>query len=406
MRASLSSTLVAAAARLSGLRADDRGNVLVYVSLTAAVLLGMVGLALDGSRAMITHSEVQAAADAAALAGASQLDARGGACARAKAEAQVVVNQQRFATTGLASVTVSSSNCLSTLPSTDITAIPTNTPDAADGDTAYIQVTTQQLTHQNTLLDALSSRHTATIQRTAVAGFRRSLCAGAPVMMMCNTLGWTPGVAFDAWDSNGASKGWLSDCGNSAPCVQNTLASTQPKFCVVDNSIQPVPGNKTEKAQDGINERFGQGSSATYPSDLDVVDFTSYSSDINGVTNSTWNCAQYWADTHGGLAPAGCGDATNTTMTRYAMYQLERAGTIPAANQPAGGTDTTPAERRLVYLAIFNCGNPTAPEAFIKAFIIGRSQGSSSKTAYVEPLGLATPKTDPTAVHEEIQLYR
>ena len=388
-------------------RRDDGGNVIIYVSLTATVLLGMVGLALDGSRAMITHSEAQGAADAAALAGASQLDGQTGACSRAKTEATQVANQQRFAQGGPANITIASGSpvCLNGIPANDNTAITGGYVTTADASSQFISVTTQQLTHQNTFLNALSNQTTATIQSTAVAGFRRSLCAASPVVMICDTFTWTPGVAFDAWNQSGGSlKGWLSDCGNSAPCVQTTLASTVASFCVVDNSIQPANGNKTNKAAAGINTRFGQGSTASEPSDLDIMSYP-----LDNTTGTLgWNCALYWSTYHAtdGLAkPSGC--TTNaTTVTRYSVYQAERAANkVPAAGTPST-PNTTSGERRLAYIAIFNCSGGTTPEAFVKAFMLQPAQGASNFTQYVEPLELATSQTDPNAVHEEVQLYR
>jgi Flp pilus assembly protein TadG len=403
MRAALLAKLFATTAALRRLRVDENGNVIIYVSLSAAVLLGMVGLALDGGRAMITHSEAQAAADAAALAGASQLDQQTGACSRAQAEAAVVTNQQRFAQSGAGPITIASGGavCLNGLPGSD-TAGTSGYATTDDVSSQYIQVTTQQLTHQNTLLNAAaSSNPTATIQRTAVAGFRRSLCAASPVIMACDTDTFTPGAAYDAWIAYGSTKGWLSACGNSAPCVQDTLGATQPSFCVSDNSMQPVPGNKTTKAADGINTRFGQGSTAAYPSDLDIV---SYPHDLSA-GQAGWDCLTYWNANHPGVAqPAGC---TNTaTITRYSIYQWERANGIPAAGTPAAGTTTATAERRLAYIAVFNCAGSTAPEGFLKTFMIEPAQGSSNKTGFVEILGWATSRTDPAAVHEEVQLYR
>ncbi|CAN7382554.1 pilus assembly protein TadG-related protein [Phenylobacterium sp. LjRoot225] len=407
MRAAIFSKLLATAARIQKLRADERGNVMIYVTLTGTVLLGMIGLALDGSRAMITHSEAQAAADAAALAGASQLDGQTGACARAKAEAGVVANQQRFAQGGKANVTIAAGSpvCLNGLPASDSTAT-SGFVTTSDPDSRYVQVTTQQLTHQNTLLGAVSSDNTALIQRTATAGFRRSLCAPAPVMTICSTDTWTPGVAFDAWGNGGPNKGFVCLGCNSANDVEATLAASTPPFCVTD-STDPAPGNKTGKAPDGINTRLGIASTTARPSDLDIVDFIPYSNDLSAGTG--WNCDAYWTANHasdGFAKPAGC-TSTATTLTRYDVYKSERAaGKIPAPG-PAG--KTTAEERRLIYLAIINnCPTtaPGAPAGYIKAFLLGPATGDSAKHVYVEPIGLVTSKTDPSVIHEEVQLYR
>jgi Flp pilus assembly protein TadG len=52
---------------------DQRGSVLVYVSLSMVVLLGFAGLAIDTGQLFYCHRELQAATDAAALAGAEDL---------------------------------------------------------------------------------------------------------------------------------------------------------------------------------------------------------------------------------------------------------------------------------------------------------------------------------------------
>ena len=59
---------------LRRLRHDENGSVFVFVTLTIFVMMGMVGLALDGARYFSLNSELQDLADAAALAGAGELD--------------------------------------------------------------------------------------------------------------------------------------------------------------------------------------------------------------------------------------------------------------------------------------------------------------------------------------------
>lgn len=406
-------------ARLARLRADESGNTLVYVTLSAAVILGMIGLALDGSRAMITHSEAQGAADAAALAAASQLDGQSGACARAKAEAAVVTNRQRFAQGGGGDITIAagSPRLLDDLPGADGDSVDGMVlADDADCDAAarYVEVQTQQLTHQNTLLSALTSQNTTLIQRTATAGFRRSLCAAGPVLMACSPFNWQPGVAYDAWTNDGSNKGFITKCGNDAGCVENTLAAATPQFCTEENEDDPAPGNNTNKARDGINVRFGKGKNSDPPSDTNVVDFKPYSNDIPGRTGG-WRCADYWAAYHASgtlkdAKPAGCTNGT-TSVTRYSVYQAEReaaakgdASAIPT--KPPAGIPTATEERRLLYIAVVNCAAGNLTGSYIKAFMLTPAVAGGSKNIWVEPISLVTSKTDPTVLHEEVQLFR
>ncbi|MCH6577987.1 MAG: hypothetical protein IH807_09180, partial [Proteobacteria bacterium] len=78
---------------------DARGAVAVYVAIVAPVLFGVGALTLDVGRLITLHTELQAAADAAAIAGARELDRFPGAIEKAKeAAAEALTNIQTFAT--------------------------------------------------------------------------------------------------------------------------------------------------------------------------------------------------------------------------------------------------------------------------------------------------------------------
>src|SRR5688572_5926437 len=80
---------------------NSEGAVLIYVTIIASVLMGMVGLAIDSSRLFTTNTQAQSAADAAALAAATQLDGRPDSITRATNAAQttpLVQNTHSFAT--------------------------------------------------------------------------------------------------------------------------------------------------------------------------------------------------------------------------------------------------------------------------------------------------------------------
>lgn len=60
-------------ANKKSLRQDDRGTIAVIAAFTMTVLLAVAGLAIDGGQLYVMRNRLQAAADAAALAAASQL---------------------------------------------------------------------------------------------------------------------------------------------------------------------------------------------------------------------------------------------------------------------------------------------------------------------------------------------
>ena len=82
----------------------DRAAVAPTVALALTALIGAGGLAFDYAHMAALDTELQNAADQAALAAATQLDGQGGAIARATAAAQnLLTNQTLFANDGLAS---------------------------------------------------------------------------------------------------------------------------------------------------------------------------------------------------------------------------------------------------------------------------------------------------------------
>jgi Flp pilus assembly protein TadG len=54
---------------------DQRGQVLPWMAMTMALLIGMTGFAIDVGHAMLVHTQLQNSSDAAALAGAETLPA-------------------------------------------------------------------------------------------------------------------------------------------------------------------------------------------------------------------------------------------------------------------------------------------------------------------------------------------
>ena len=88
---------------LAALLRAEQGVIAVALAIMLAAIIGMMALAVDLGRAWNLQTELQNAADAAALAGATQLDNKPGAILRARLAAQTSVsalseNGQRFAT--------------------------------------------------------------------------------------------------------------------------------------------------------------------------------------------------------------------------------------------------------------------------------------------------------------------
>ena len=80
---------------------DNRGAIAVYIAIITPVMIGIGALTLDIGRLITVHTELQYAADAAALAGAPELNRSLGSRDRARAAAQgATANLQTFAADG------------------------------------------------------------------------------------------------------------------------------------------------------------------------------------------------------------------------------------------------------------------------------------------------------------------
>jgi hypothetical protein len=173
-----------------------RGSVAVYVAIVAPVLLGIGALSVDLGRLMTVNTELQSAADAAALAGARELDRFAGARDNARAVAAgAVANLQTFATGG-ADVAVDTTNCadppvppcirfLKSLPADDGDPITALNLATSDEETRFIDVHIGARTTTNALIRLVGGPATASTSASAIAGNDQVIC-NVPPMFMCN----------------------------------------------------------------------------------------------------------------------------------------------------------------------------------------------------------------------------
>ena len=268
---------------------ESDGAVLIYVSLIIVVLFGFVGLAVDFGRFYTTNTQAQSAADAAALAGATQLDGAPTAITRATLAAQtspLVSNVHTFAT-NVGAVQIVLIRFLHSLPPSDddpITdAYVTTDPAAA----AYIEVTTELLNQDNFFLAAVGA-YSGQTDAVAVAGYKTSYCK-MPPLMICNPWEGDPtmvtrkdindkmgGVTLlaktkeggvDAWDSgvmglldpppyyDEETKTWDTSTNTGAKQVALALAKVPQDFCYPETPISIRTG-QADAMRGAINVFF------------------------------------------------------------------------------------------------------------------------------------------------------
>lgn len=170
---------------------DESGAVAIWVAGSIAVMIGIAALSLDLGRIATADTELKWASDAAALAGAPQLDGLAGARDRARLAATgtlagagvgLTSNSDTF-DIDAAPVSVVGVKFLSKLgpgegTSGDIEA-------TSDANARYIQVVVEQTTVNNLFIQVVGGPDTSTVQQSSVAGYGSTICR-IPPLMLCN----------------------------------------------------------------------------------------------------------------------------------------------------------------------------------------------------------------------------
>jgi Putative Flp pilus-assembly TadE/G-like len=244
--------------------------------------MGVIGLSLEVGRYYLLHSQLQDMADAAALAGAKQLDGLDTARQRARDAAEAVVNPQWWSNTLLSPTRIDDSRTFfySRL-NPDVEA-------TSDIDAFYIKVTTNFGTIAPAFLRAVGATIANQTRATATAAYLPIVCKVQP-LMMCNPLeradppqldfyaaftgadvsvkkgvqfhmkvkgDATPGGDGNSWAPG--DFGLLDPPGlnsSGANLTRNLLSQQSPDFCFANN-LSPRTGEAVQKVSDGINVRF------------------------------------------------------------------------------------------------------------------------------------------------------
>ena len=251
---------------LRNLLRSDTGSVAPTVGLSLFALIAAGGLAFDYSRVAAMDTELQNAADQAALAGATQLDGESGAQTRATSAAQgLITNKTVFANDGVASAIA-----VPTITFYSVYNDTTKTVATGDGDSKYIQV--QVATRRaNFAFTPVVGAYFGSLNAKAVAGLSSAVCGVVP-FFICNptepqnntnpdyavTIG--PGIGIqmlEGGDQKGPGNfGFLAYAGRGAKNLEEALsADVLNDECTSEDTVLTEPGQKTS-VFDGINRRF------------------------------------------------------------------------------------------------------------------------------------------------------
>ncbi len=278
---------------LRSLVRDVKGAIALYLALIAPVLIGVGALTLDLGRLITLNTELQGAADAAALAGARELNRFPGAIDRARAAAVgATANTQTFATDGGGKqVVIDPKPCadpplapcirfLKDLPVDDDDPITAANLTTSDNLARFIEVYIETREVTNFLIQVVGGPATAATAANSVAGQNPVVC-NVPPMFMCNPsepagntdmdlavdMNALEGRQMEMFHQGGGGTltpgnfGLLcptgtegeSNCGGDA--IKSSLASTT-GTCVNSEVATTKTGVTLSMVRTGINARF------------------------------------------------------------------------------------------------------------------------------------------------------
>lgn len=442
---------------------------MLLFSVMAPVIIGLIALSYDSGRYMTLNTELQDLADAAALAGAKELDGqnatetRPSAIQRATAAAtSLLANDPRFASVndGMQILQPVFYETLGGGPTTDSTKA------------QFIKVTTVTRTMDVRLMQTVMAGPDANTSAQAVAGSTVVACKVPPLMICApdnDVTLFNPvrGRLYRLKAGGGGSfvpgvmgvldpPGMTNSGGN---LTRDLLAASDPNFCFV-SGVSAKTGNNAGPVENGINVRFDMYSNASggglkaFPPAPNITkgmmvknpgksncsyEPAAVSDNAMGLPRGTpeppdvpfgagsvdWDRTGYWNKNHATKAKPSGWDA----MTRWEVYlwelslysssdlpypqQMPSSPTkeVPTAQCYTDPVEPTTANRRAIYAAVVNCagvtGNsvPVMPVNRYAKFFI-TEPASTNGDIFAEFVEMVIPGDNNGVLHHIVQLYR
>ena len=261
----------------SRLIADRGGAVAATVGLSLFALIAIGGVAFDYARMASLDTELQNAADQAALAGVSQLDGLPGACSRAAGAARALITNRTLMANdgGVTAIAIpNETTCDATGSVRFYQDAGKVTPATNDTNAKFLEVQVTPRTAFYALTPIVAALSSGPLNATAFAGLGSAICKTPPVMI-CNpqetgantnfdiasfigkgiknvSVGngsgtWVPGN-FGYLDTNGGS--------NGAPGLREALGwNSPPGDCAAATGVDTKTGASVS-VTDALNTRF------------------------------------------------------------------------------------------------------------------------------------------------------
>lgn len=253
---------------------NSEGAVAPTIALSLFALIAAGGIAFDYARMASMDTELQNAADQAALAAASQLDGEVGACSRAAGAARAMItNLTYMANDGLSTAVV-----IADEPSCDASGnvrfyqdVTKTTAATSDENAKFVEVQVNPRTAVFALTPVVAAFSSGALSATAFAGLGGAICRVPPLMLcnpnetgdpdftIANYIG--KGIRLVANDGGGnygpGLFGFLEvGQGNGAIDLAKVLGRQgDPGDCAEGSGVEPNTGNMIS-VRDALNTRF------------------------------------------------------------------------------------------------------------------------------------------------------
>ena len=327
---------------------DRKGAVAPTVALSLLALIASGGIAFDYARLAAMDTELQQAADQAALAAATQLDGATGACARAAAAAaSLLANETRFSNDGSGraiSVTAESAcdasgNVRFYQSYDEATDVPGSAA-TTDGGAKVVIVRVSARQAEYVLTPIVGAISSGNVSAEAVASLSSAVCKVPPLMMCAPNVDFPQaadigkGVLLEpggggAWTPG--NYGYL-DFGNGASGVKTNLGTNNEVAACSDNDegVPTEPGNQASVTA-FLNSRFDLYAPSVTSCDSTSGNFCPAENVVKDMTR----VEEIKIDTHkDDPTPTnpGCGDASATVKSDFA-YDPTATGFSRDSNQ-------------------------------------------------------------------------
>lgn len=246
---------------------NQTGAAAALYALALPALVAVAGVGFDYARLAGMDSELQNAADQAALAAVTQLNGKTNACSRAADVASSLISNQTLLANDGGTLAISIAN-ESTCDATGVIRFWQNeagtTPATSDANAKYVEIVLDART-ANFALTPVIGAISDTISASALAGLSGAIC-GTAALFYCNTSLPDPFNA-DAWKGRGVIVGTMTGSGswgylkvppsNNAAGTELALAQDKPEIeCRATGSTPESVSGSPSGLVRAINTRF------------------------------------------------------------------------------------------------------------------------------------------------------